>query len=196
MMATNSTLNKCTKAKELKVSPLLQNDSFENKNPTAMNIENWFHRHDDDAGTGYQFPLQQVDPIHTSAPDNTIYAQYVELFQSGAYQIFDQRTGLLQQPLLENIWNANAVLIPCTPQHSSDSTPSSAFTNQAPVRCYSSPYGPLPPDTGINQTSIRNYPSPSNLCPEETCINQDPESIQTPEIREGEKMTNNEERSR
>jgi hypothetical protein len=97
---------------------------------------------------------------------------------------------------LENICNANAVLIPCTPQHPYDSTPSSAFTNQAPVRCYSSPYGPLPPDTGINQTSIRNYPSPSDLCPEETCINQDPVSIQTPEIREGEKMTNNEERPR
>jgi hypothetical protein len=31
-MATNSPLNKCTKVKELKVSPLIQNDSFENKN--------------------------------------------------------------------------------------------------------------------------------------------------------------------
>jgi hypothetical protein len=81
VMSQSGQITSDTKAKELKVSPLIGNDSFENKNPTAMKIENWFHRHDDDdAGTGYQFPLQQVDPIHTSAPDNTIYAQYVELF--------------------------------------------------------------------------------------------------------------------
>jgi hypothetical protein len=192
-----------------------------------MKIENWFH-HDDNAGTGYQLPPQQITPTH----DNPIYAQYIELLQSGAipagcqesdqlppqllgpitpdnpthaqcislvqfgeYQIFDQRTGLLQQPLLENIYNPNAVLIPCTPQYPSDSTPPS---DQSPVRCYSSPYDLPPLGTCINQAPPRHYTSPYDQLPQLTATAtlpsnstnevHDPVASQTPEIRDREKV--------
>jgi hypothetical protein len=62
-----------------------------------MKIENWVH-HDENAGTGYQLPPQQVTPTS----DNPIYAQYVELLRSGAipaeYQESDQDHGSYQPP--------------------------------------------------------------------------------------------------
>ena len=63
-----------------------------------MEREHWVH-HDDGAGTGYQLPLQQVDP---PTLENPIYAQDVELLQSRAipagYQAFDQSHDSCQLP--------------------------------------------------------------------------------------------------